>query len=413
MSLAIRNARKREYLQDDEEAYHEQGIKFSRIDDYERHINSQSISPPVNDSGLGTSLCSIPSPPILLIHQPHLSLSAFLPPPSEFCRVVGRLSLSGLPRKYGVTVEEIKRRVGPPECLNSSVLTGILRKAKLSGKSRSLRDEMAERGIDLKLGRKKQTTTTAFTALVEEESVTLAQDMDGVTQEHYPINHFAAHLQARAIATCQSPEEIEIYKRDLLGFMKIFSFVDIELQGFESPLCDLQPQPNENTELQQGFDNYSLLTHGFGSFNSRTWMRTFLQIACSTMNLMDPVTGQSNSFPAAQAPIQLTSPQLQQYTPQIAQLPPLPPLPQLCDPSQPSSSSSPSPFYLSPLAFPPPPQFHHGMYNLYQPSFLPPHLLPSADELIQSNCISSSSSNDFQPSMPAINDWSKVLTPLN
>lgn len=45
-----------------------------------------------------------------------------------FCTVPGRTSLLSSTTKYHVTIGEIQRRISPPECLNASLLGGILRK---------------------------------------------------------------------------------------------------------------------------------------------------------------------------------------------------------------------------------------------------------------------------------------------
>ncbi|MGH0130378.1 UNVERIFIED_CONTAM: hypothetical protein FKN15_042479 [Acipenser sinensis] len=48
-------------------------------------------------------------------------------PTDLFCSVPGRLSLLSSTSKYKVTIAEVKRRLSPPECLNASLLGGILR----------------------------------------------------------------------------------------------------------------------------------------------------------------------------------------------------------------------------------------------------------------------------------------------
>lgn len=48
-----------------------------------------------------------------------------------FCMVPGRLSLLSSTQKYKVTVDEVRRRLSHPECLNASVLGGILRRLVL------------------------------------------------------------------------------------------------------------------------------------------------------------------------------------------------------------------------------------------------------------------------------------------
>lgn len=50
-----------------------------------------------------------------------------------FCSVPGRLSLLSSTSKYKVTVGEVQRRLSPPECLNASLLGGVLRRYVTSG----------------------------------------------------------------------------------------------------------------------------------------------------------------------------------------------------------------------------------------------------------------------------------------
>lgn len=69
--------------------------------------------------------------------------------------------------KYKVTVGEIQRRINPPECLNASVLGGILRRAKSKDGGKSLRDQLKGVGLALPAGRRKAANVNALTALVE------------------------------------------------------------------------------------------------------------------------------------------------------------------------------------------------------------------------------------------------------
>lgn len=57
------------------------------------------------------------------------SLLGMVSNPTEvFCSVPGRLSLLSSTSKYKVTVAEVQRRLSPPECLNASLLGGVLRR---------------------------------------------------------------------------------------------------------------------------------------------------------------------------------------------------------------------------------------------------------------------------------------------
>ena len=49
-------------------------------------------------------------------------------PQDVFCSTPGRLSLLSSTSKYKVTVAEVQRRLSPPECLNASLLGGVLRR---------------------------------------------------------------------------------------------------------------------------------------------------------------------------------------------------------------------------------------------------------------------------------------------
>ena len=60
--------------------------------------------------------------------MPPLSAHGQLRSTDIFCSTPGRLSLLSSTSKYKVTIAEVQRRLSPPECLNASLLGGVLRR---------------------------------------------------------------------------------------------------------------------------------------------------------------------------------------------------------------------------------------------------------------------------------------------
>ena len=96
-------------------------------------------------------------------------LSAMPLPTDIFCSTPGRLSLLSSTSKYKVTVAEVQRRLSPPECLNASLLGGVLRRAKSKDGGKVLRDKLEKIGMSLPAGRRKAANVTLLTSLVEGE----------------------------------------------------------------------------------------------------------------------------------------------------------------------------------------------------------------------------------------------------
>ncbi|CAH8669606.1 unnamed protein product [Dicrocoelium dendriticum] len=117
------------------------------------------------------------------------------PSPADiFCTVPGRLSLLSSTSKYKVTVAEVQRRLSPPECLNASLLGGVLRRAKSKNGGRSLRDKLDKIGLNLPAGRRKAATVTLLTSLVEGEAIRMARDFSYLCENEFPHRACAEYL---------------------------------------------------------------------------------------------------------------------------------------------------------------------------------------------------------------------------
>ena len=122
-------------------------------------------------------------------------------------QVPGRLSLLSSTSKYKVTVAEVQRRLAPPECLNASLLGGVLRRAKSKDGGKLLRDKLDKLGMTLPAGRRKAANVTLLTSLVEGEAIHLARDFGYVCETEFPARPVAEYL------TRQASDPTELYRR--------------------------------------------------------------------------------------------------------------------------------------------------------------------------------------------------------
>lgn len=171
---------------------------------------SQSITPSVN-----SSLLDIKDPNLVMsvslssngsscgqqsassssnICNPQISNNGVVSQSDIFCHVPGRLSLLSSNSKYKVTVAEVQRRLSPPECLNASLLGGILRRAKSKNGGRMLREKLEKIGVNLPAGRRKAATVTLLTSLVEGEAIHLARDFNFVCENEFPSKQSAEYV---------------------------------------------------------------------------------------------------------------------------------------------------------------------------------------------------------------------------
>ncbi|KAI1287697.1 Transcription factor AP-2-beta [Halotydeus destructor] len=188
-------------------------------------------------------------------------ISGITSPTDVFCSVPGRLSLLSSTSKYKVTVGEVQRRLSPPECLNASLLGGVLRRAKSKNGGRSLREKLEKIGLNLPAGRRKAANVTLLTSLVEGEAIHMARDFGYVCETEFPSRQVAEYNHR----THSDPADLYRRKELLLATKQIIKeFVDL-LNQDRSPLCNTRPQSILDPSIQKPLTQFSLITHGFGS----------------------------------------------------------------------------------------------------------------------------------------------------
>uniref|UniRef100_A0A8C9WVW5 Transcription factor AP-2 beta n=1 Tax=Sander lucioperca TaxID=283035 RepID=A0A8C9WVW5_SANLU len=178
-----------------------------------------------------------------------------------FCSVPGRLSLLSSTSKYKVTVGEVQRRLSPPECLNASLLGGVLRRAKSKNGGKCLREKLEKIGLNLPAGRRKAANVTLLTSLVEGEAVHLARDFGYICETEFPTKAVSEYLNRQHA----DPNELHTRKNMLLATKQLCKeFTDLLAQD-RTPLGNSRPSPILEPGIQSCLSHFSFITHGFGS----------------------------------------------------------------------------------------------------------------------------------------------------
>ncbi|KAI4806794.1 Transcription factor AP-2-alpha [Dissostichus eleginoides] len=249
------------------------------VDDQGIHISDQTVikKGPVSLSK-NNNLSSIP------VNKDGL-FGGVVNPNEVFCSVPGRLSLLSSTSKYKVTVAEVQRRLSPPECLNASLLGGVLRRAKSKNGGRSLREKLDKIGLNLPAGRRKAANVTLLTSLVEGEAVHLARDFGYTCETEFPAKAVAEYVNRQH----SDPNEQVQRKNMLLATKQICKeFTDLLSQD-RSPLGNSRPQPILEPGIQSCLTHFSLISHGFGTpalCAAVTAMQNYLTEAIKAMDKM-------------------------------------------------------------------------------------------------------------------------------
>ncbi|XP_077283215.1 transcription factor AP-2 [Arctopsyche grandis] len=217
-------------------------------------------------------------------------------PSDVFCSVPGRLSLLSSTSKYKVTVGEVQRRLSPPECLNASLLGGVLRRAKSKNGGRLLREKLEKIGLNLPAGRRKAANVTLLTSLVEAEAVHLARDFGYVCETEFPARQVAEHLCRQHAAT--EPHGA-VRRRELLHAARLVTKELMDLLNQDrSPLCNTRPPHLLDPSVQRHLTHFSLISHGFGGpaiVAALTAIQNFLNESLKHMDKLYPGSGMVSS----------------------------------------------------------------------------------------------------------------------
>ncbi|CAK5048743.1 unnamed protein product [Meloidogyne enterolobii] len=105
-------------------------------------------------------------------------------------------------KSYPISLAELCRRLSMPECLNTSYLSGILRRAKNKNGGKSLREDLGKYdcGLNLQPGKRKSSLVTALSTLCEREAIQLAEDFDKLVKDPsngFPHHHIAMEMHRR------------------------------------------------------------------------------------------------------------------------------------------------------------------------------------------------------------------------
>nr|XP_046273511.1 transcription factor AP-2-epsilon isoform X1 [Scatophagus argus] len=226
----------------------------------------------------------------LSIGKEGLGVGAVSNPAEVFCSVPGRLSLLSSTSKYKVTVGEVQRRLSPPECLNASLLGGVLRRAKSKNGGRCLRERLEKIGLNLPAGRRKAANVTLLTSLVEGEAVHLARDFGYVCETEFPARATAEYLCRQS-----EPDQLPTRRSMLLATKEICKeFMDLMSQD-RSPLGGSRPTPCLEPGVQGSLTHFSLLTHGFGTPAICAALSAFQSYLMEAIKMLDKGEGGGKS----------------------------------------------------------------------------------------------------------------------
>ncbi|KAL7071044.1 hypothetical protein ACQ4LE_009891 [Meloidogyne hapla] len=208
--------------------------------------------------------------------------------------VPARLSLLNNNKKYKISLAELHRRLNSPECLNTSYLSGILRRAKNKDGGKNLRGELEKYncGLNLLPGKRKSSQVTTFSTLCEREAIQLAEDFDKLVKDQnngFPHRHIAIEMHRRGNQTFDDIKSTIETLREALSIVQ--TATEQETLQLSKPGELIDPQQLQMQQLMpetlDQFKRFARLSHCFGNRGIIVCWQSLLSVFTQYANIQE------------------------------------------------------------------------------------------------------------------------------